>query len=78
MKKNEKAISIILLISTLVFTLSACGAEAIKIEDYEWQMRMVIKNDSDLIVPAVGEADEVYPDAKVVDLTLIASTVKSR
>lgn len=39
-------------------------------------MRTVMKNDSDLVVPAVGEADEVYPDAKVVDLTLTAKDGK--
>ena len=72
----KKVISITLLITTLILTLSACGAERIKIEDYEWKMRTVIRNDSDLIVPAVGEADEVYPDAKVVDLTLTAKDGK--
>ena len=35
-------------------------------------MGTVMKNDSDLVVWAVGEGDQVYPDAKVVDLTLTA------
>lgn len=72
----KKAISIILLITTLIFILSGCGAKAIQIEDYEWKMRTVMKNDSDLIVPAVGETDEAYPDAKVIDLTLTAKDGK--
>lgn len=71
-----KKIISFLLITTLLFALSACGTEKMKIEDYEWQMRTVMKNDSDLVVPAVGEADEVYPDAKVVDLTLTAKDGK--
>ena len=71
-----KKIISFLLITTLLFALSACGAEKMKIEDYEWKMRTVMKNDSDLVVPAVGEADEVYPDAKVVDLTLTAKDGK--
>lgn len=32
----------------------------------------MIANDSDASVPAVGEPDEVYPEAKVVDVTLTA------
>lgn len=72
----KKAISIILLITTLIFILSGCVTKAIQIEDYEWKMRTVMKNDSDLIVPAVGEADEAYPDAKVIDLTLTAKDEK--
>ena len=71
-----KKIFSFLLITTLIFTLSGCGTEAIQIEDFEWKMRTVMKNDSDLFVPAVGEADEVYPDAKVVDLTLTAKEGK--
>ena len=71
-----KKIISFLLITTLLFALSACGAKKMKIEDYEWKMRTVMKNDSDLVVPAVGEADEVYPDAKVVDLTLTAKDGK--
>lgn len=74
---RRKAItSFLLLFSVLLLSLTACSGDAIKIEDYEWKMRTVMKNDSDLIVPAVGEADEVYPDAKVVDLTLTAKDGK--
>ena len=45
-----------------------------KIEDYEWKMRTVMSNDieladSDEVVLAVGKPDEIYPDAKIVDLT---------
>ncbi len=71
-----KKIISFLLITTLFFALSACGVEKMEIEDYEWKMRTVMKNDSDLVVPAVGEADEVYPEAKVVDLTLTAKDGK--
>lgn len=71
-----KKIISFLLTTTMLFALSACGAEKMKIEDYEWQMRTVMKNDSELVVSAVGEADEVHPDAKVVDLILTAKDGK--
>lgn len=59
-------------------TLSACNADVVKIEDYEWKMRTVMSNDKeaaqyqDELVVAVGEADELYPDAEIVDMTLTA------
>ena len=59
-------------------TLSACNANVVKIEDYEWKMRTVMSNDTeaaqyqDELVVAVGEADELYPDAEIVDMTLTA------
>lgn len=68
----------VLLMSLIVFTFSACNADVIAIEDYEWKMRTVMSNDienaqyQDELVIAVGEADELYPDAEIVDLTLIA------
>ena len=61
-----------------VFVLSACNADVVAMEDYEWKMRTVMSNNievaqnEDQLVVAVGEADELYPDAKIVDLTLIA------
>ena len=73
-----KKILSVFLMSLTVFTLSACNADVDAIEDYEWKMRTVMSNDietaqyQDELVIAVGEADELYPDAKIVDLTLIA------
>lgn len=71
-----KKIIVLMLVGVMLLSLSACGVEIIEIEDYTWKMRIVMKNDSDLVVPAAGEADEVYPDAKVVDLTLTAKDGK--
>lgn len=75
MKKILYTVSVVLL---LVFSLSSCTSETISIEDYEWKMRTVMsgnietaQNENALIV-AVGEPDELYPEAKIVDLTLIA------
>lgn len=75
MSKN-KIVSIILLLILAVMSLSACDAGQIKIEDYEWKMRTVMRNDTDLSVPAVGEQNSAHPYAKVVDLRLMAKDGK--
>lgn len=71
---------LIALFCTVIFavTLSACNADVVEIEDYEWKMRTVMSNDTeaaqyqDELVVAVGEADELHPDAEIVDMTLTA------
>ena len=73
-----KKILSVFLMSFIVFALSACNADVVKMEDYEWKMRTVASNDieaaqaPDELIIAVGEADELYPEAEIVDLTLIA------
>ncbi len=73
-----KKILSVLFVSFIVFALSACNADVVAIEDYEWKMRTVMNNNTeaaqyqDELVVAVGEADELYPDAEIVDMTLIA------
>lgn len=73
----KKILSVFLMLA-FVFVLSACNANVVAMEDYEWKMRTVMSNNievaqnEDQLVVAVGEADELYPDAKIVDLTLIA------
>ena len=76
----KRTISTIILIAILTITLSACGVGNPKIEDYEWKMRVVMSNDielsdSDEVVIAVGRPDEIYPLAKIVELTLLAKEV---
>ena len=73
-----KKAKIILLLLSLSLLLCSCGTEKLSIEDYEWKMSAVMRgNDgvtadtADFIV-CVGEADEVYPEAKIVELTLKA------
>ena len=70
-----KKILSVFLMSFIVFALSACNADVVKMEDYEWKMRTVMSNDTeaaqyqDELVVAVGEVDELYPDAEIVDMT---------
>lgn len=73
----KKIISLLLML-ILVFTLSACYGDVVAIEDYEWKMGAVMRNDieaaqnEDELVVAVGEEDDIHPNAKIVDLKLVA------
>ena len=66
----------------LILMLASCGNETVSIEGYEWKLRAVMKNDvdaaqdEDALVIAVGENDELYPDAKIVDVKLTAKNEK--
>ena len=78
----KRVLSTMFLLLSLTFIFSSCASETISIEDYEWQMRTVMsgnietaQNEDSLIV-AVGEPEELYPEAKIVDLSLIAKDGK--
>ena len=74
MKRLVAVISVLL----LIFILSSCGAELVAIEDLEWKMSAVMSNNVDAtqsendFVIAVGEADDIHPNAQIVELTLSA------
>ena len=77
----KRAISI-LTVLFLLLGFASCNAQKTEFEFCEWQMRTVmsgnietVQNEDDLIV-AVGEHDELYPEAKIVDLALIAKDGK--
>lgn len=64
----------------MTMLLSACGIKGkpvVYVESYEWKMMSVMSNNTDLsedeLVIAVGEQDELYPNAKVVDIILTAT-----
>ena len=57
-----KKILSVFLMSFIVFALSACNADVVKMEDYEWKMRTVMSNDTE----AAQYQDEI------VDMTLTA------
>ena len=73
----KKTIGVLLTIICM-FTMSSCGSGVIAIEDYEWKMGAVMRNDievaqnEDELVVAVGEEDDIHPNAKIVDLKLFA------
>ena len=73
----KRIISIIIFIATLTMALSACGMGKVKIEDYEWKMRTIMHGeDNQVVVDAVGEYDTAHPEAKIVELTLVAKDGK--
>ena len=76
----KKAVSILLFLFVL-FSFVSCNAEKMEIEDCEWKMRTIMSNDAQLadgedVIIAVGEPDEIYPNATVVDITLMAADGK--
>ena len=73
-----KKLVCVVMVLGFVLGLSACNGDEVVIEDYECKIRTVMSNNIDAaqneenLIVAVGEADELYPNAKIVDLTLIA------
>ena len=74
-----KKVLALFLLFVVVFSLSACNGDVVAIEDYEWKMGAVMRNDIELaqnedeLVVAVGEEDDIHPNAKIVDLKLVAN-----
>ena len=73
----KKAISILLLMSIMIFALSACGVGKPRIEDYEWKMRTIMHTEDNRIVyDAVAEESTTHPEAKIIEMTLVAKDGK--
>ena len=73
----KKIISILLLVTTLILMLSACGVAKPKIEDYEWKMRTIAHVEGEqLVYDAAEEESSTHPEAKIIDMTLIAKDGK--
>lgn len=74
-----KRLTALVLALAMTMLLSACGIKGkpiVYIESYEWKLQSVMNNDTEVsedeLVIAVAEQDEFYPNAKVVDIMLIA------
>ena len=73
----KKIVSILLLAVTLIFALSACGMGKPKIEDYEWKMRTIMHaEDNQVIYDAAAEESSTHPEAKIIEMTLVAKDGK--
>ena len=73
----KKIVSILLLAATLMFALSACGMGKPKIEDYEWKMRTIAHIDGEqLVYDAAAEESTAHPEAKIIEMTLVAKDGK--
>ena len=77
----KKIISLLLML-ILVFTLSACNGDVVSIEDYEWKMGAVMRNDIEAaqneyeLVVAVGEEDDIHPTPKGTDYEVTIDGIK--
>ncbi len=73
----KKIISILILTTMLIFALSACGMGKPKIEDYEWKMRTIMHaEDNQVVYDAVAEKSDTHPEAKIIEMTLVAKDGK--
>ena len=73
----RKTITILLLLTPMIFAISACGIGKVKIEDYEWKMRTIIHaEDNQVIYDAVAEESTAHPEAKIIEMTLVAKDGK--
>lgn len=73
-----KKVLAVFLLFVVIFSLSACNGDVVAIEDYEWRIRTVMSNDieaaqnEDELIVAVGEKDDIHPNANIVDIKLVA------
>ena len=73
----KKLISILLLAVMLIFALSACGMGKPKIEDYKWKMRTIMHiEDNQSVYDAAAEEISTHPEAKTIEMTLVAKDGK--
>lgn len=73
----KKIVSILLLAATLMFALSACRMGKPKIEDYEWKMRTIAHVEGEqLVYDAAAEESATHPEAKIIEMTLVAKDGK--
>ena len=73
----KRTIFILLLISAVMLAFSACGMRRPKIEDYEWKMRTIMHaEDNQVIYDAVAEESSTHPEAKIIEMTLVAKDGK--
>ena len=73
----KKVLCFLLAILFFAFSLFSCGATRPSIEDYQWKMRTAIRLDGDsFTVSAVEAEDSAHPEAKIIDMILIAQDGK--
>ena len=73
----RKITTILILMTTVFFALSACVAVKIKIEDYEWKMRTIAHVEGEqLLYDAAAEEITAHPEAKIIEMTLVAKDGK--
>jgi len=66
------------IILTLIILLSSCSFDkSLRIESYEWRMRTVMHTEEGQVVyDAAAEKSNTHPEAKIIDMTLVAKDGK--
>ena len=73
----SKIVLTFVLIAAILLSFSSCGMGKVEIEDYQWKMRCVIHIEGeDSAIVAADKEESAYPDAKIVEMTLVASDGK--
>ena len=73
----KRIISLLFCVATLIFALSACGMGKPKIEDYEWKMQTIAHVEGEqLVYDAAAEESTAHPEAKIIEMTLMAKDGK--
>ena len=73
----KKIILILILTAMLIFTFMACESGKLKIEDYEWKMRTIMHvEDNQVVYDAAAEESDTQPEAKIIEMTLVAKDGK--
>ncbi len=73
----KRTIPCFLLLTALSILFSSCGIGKVKIEDYEWKMRCIMHaEDSQVVYDAAAEESSTHPEAKSIDMTLVAKDGK--
>ena len=61
----------------MILVLSACGMGKPRIEDYEWKMRTIMHaEDNRVVYDAVAEESSTHPEAKIIEIILVAKDGK--
>ncbi len=68
----RKTILFPLLLVALVFSFTSCSLTRPKIEDCEWKMQTIAHIENNCVIYDAVEENSLHPDAKVIDMTLVA------
>ncbi len=68
----KKFLSLLLVLVFIIVMLSACKNDEVALESCSWKMESVVSLDKNGETIAVGEKTDIYPNAKVIDIILVA------
>ncbi len=70
----KRKAAVFLVLSLFIVLLASCGRSRPCIEEYEWHLKSAMRvENNQLVVVATDGADNLHPEAIVVDVVLVAS-----